>query len=256
MADGPFRIAWTAYVDFPAQRLSARLEAAKGLPREQRGVHPHPVAVVGGGPSLLHHLDELRTWPGEIWAVNSMADWLAERGIDATLFSVDPSYFESKTQKRLLASCCDPAMFTEQTRLFDLAEHAEDGVVGGVTTAARAPALAIKLGYPGVAFFGCDSSYEGSVHVAHEGYNAPALIIRANGRTFETIPGFVLQAESIAQLLRTFPDYFRNHSDGLLAAMVADDQWTTVAVSAALKKVLIETNGDSGLFDVPYEATQ
>jgi hypothetical protein len=63
----------------------------------------------------------------------------------------------------------------------------------------------------------------------------------------------VMQAESIAQLLRTFPAYFVNKSEGFLAAMVADEQWTTVAVSAALKKVLIDTNGDSGLFDKPYE---
>jgi hypothetical protein len=249
----PFRIQWTPVVDLSEERLAARMEAAKGLHREQRGVHPHPVAVVGGGPSLVHHLDELRQWPGEIWAVNSMADWLGERGIDATLFTVDPAYLEAKTQKRLLASCCHPEMFTLETRVFDMLEHAPDGVTGGVTSASRAPALAIRLGYPGIAFFGCDSSFEEAGHVAIADYDEAALIVQANGRTFQTVPEFVMQAESIAQLLRTFPAYFVNKSEGFLAAMVADEQWTTVAVSAALKKVLIDTNGDSGLFDKPYE---
>jgi hypothetical protein len=256
MAEGqPFRIQWAPVVNLPEQRLAARLEAARDLPREQRGVHPHPVAVVGGGPSLVHHLDELRQWPGEIWAVNSMADWLGERGIDATLFTVDPAFIEAKTQKRLLASCCDPRMFTPETRVFDMLEHAPDGVTGGVTSASRAPALAIKLGYPGIAFFGCDSSFEDDTgHVALTSYDEAALIVKANGRTFQTVPEFVMQAESIAQLLRTFPYYFVNRSEGFLAAMVADEQWTTVAVSAAMKKALIDANGDSGLYDKPYEA--
>jgi hypothetical protein len=251
----PFRIQWTPVVDLSEERLAARMEAAKGLHREQRGVHPHPVAVVGGGPSLVQHLDELRQWPGEIWAVNSMADWLGEHGIDATLFTVDPAYLDAKTQKRLLASCCDPEMFTHETRVFDMLEHAPDGVTGGVTSASRAPALAIKLGYPGIAFFGCDSSFEDNMgHVALTSYDEAALIVKANGRTFQTVPEFVMQAESLAQLLRTFPAYFVNRSDGFLAAMVADEQWTTVAVSAAMKKALIDANGDSGLYDKPYEA--
>lgn len=256
MQGGPFRIAWVPVVNLSEQRLAACLEAAKGYPRAQRGVHPHPVAVVGGGPSLISRLDELRHWPGEIWAINSMADWLNERGIPATLFTVDPAFFASKTQKRLLASCCDPAMFTPETLVFDMLEHAEDGVTGGVTSATRAPALALRLGYPGVAFFGCDSSLEDTGHVAIADYDEPALIVKANGRTFKTGPEFLMQAENLAQLIRTFPDYFDNRSDGLLPAMVADEQWTTVGVSAAMKRILIETNGDSGLFDTPYEATQ
>lgn len=257
MADGPFRIAWTPVVALSEQQLFARMEAAKGFPRVRRGVHPHPVAVVGGGPSLVRYMEELMAWPGDVWAINSMADWLGERGIDATHFTVDPVFLESKTQRRLLASCCPSEMFTPETEVFDLLEHAEDGVTGGVSSAARAPALALKMGYPGVAFFGCDSSFEDTAHVAHSDYaNLPMLIIKADGRTFRTLPELVLQAESLSLLIRTFPDFFVCKSDGLLPAMAADDQWTTVAVSAALKQKLIEANGDSGLYDEPYEVSQ
>jgi hypothetical protein len=250
----PFRISFAPYVDISDDRLAGNLEAAKGYERVQRGVHAHPVAVVGGGASLLDHLDELKGWPGEIWAVNSMADWLGARGIKATLFSVDPAWIEVKAQSALLASCCHPCMFErEDLRVFDMLEHADGGIIGGVTTAARAPALAVKLGYPGVAFFGCDSSFADLSHLSHNDYaDYPMLIVRANGSDYKTIPDFVMQAESLAQLIRTFPDYFVCKSDGLLPAMVADEQWTTVAVSAALKQKLIETNGDSGMYDEPY----
>lgn len=218
-------------------------------------MHLHPVAVVGGGPSTLARLEELRGWPGEIWAVNSMADWLQERGIESTLFTVDPAPFHSKAKRALLASCCPPDVFVgKDVRVFDMSAHAEDGITGGVTTAARAPALAVRMGYPGVAFFGCDSSFADVAHVAHSDYAEYCmLIVRANGADYKTIPDFIMQAESLAQLIRAFPDYFVCKSDGLLPAMVADENWTTVAVSDRMKKVLIETNGDFGLFDRPYQ---
>jgi hypothetical protein len=251
----PFRISFQPYTGVSDARLAECLESAKGYERAQRGVHSHPVAVVGGGASVLGHLDELRSWPGDIWAINSMADWLKERGIDSTLFTVDPAYFDSKADKALLASCCHPDVFRGEVRVFDLLEHAEGGVIGGVTTATRAPALALRLGYPGAAFFGCDSSFDGDAHVAHRDYaHYPLLIVRANGADYTTLPDFVMQADDLAQLMRTFPDFFVCKSGGLLPAMVADKDWTTVAVSAAMKQKLIETNGDSGLYDTPYEA--
>lgn len=251
----PFRIAFNPKVDISDERLSAHLEFTKGLPRVGRGVHPHPVAVVGGGASLIAHLDELRDWPGEIWAINSMADWLAERGIDSVLFSVDPAPIASNAPRALLASCCEPAAFNRsEVRVFDMCEHDADGVVGGVTTASRAPALALKLGYPGCVFFGCDSSYTDVLNLAHnDDANNERLIVRAAGKDYQTRPELLMQAENLALLIRTFPDFFVNKSEGLLAAMVQDEDWTTVAVCARLKDKLISTNGDIGLYDKPYE---
>lgn len=258
MADGqPFRISWVPVVNIDEKRLSARIESASKRPRVQRGVHKHPVAVVGGGPSLPKYLDELKAWPGEVWAINSMADWLAERGIASTLFTVDPDYLEAKTQRRLLATCCDPEMFTSETLAFDLLEHADDGITGGVSTASRAPALALRLGYPGATFFGCDSSFASETHVVHSDYDdVPMIVVKADGREFTTMPGFLMQAESLSLLMRTFPDYFVNRGDGLLPAMVADVDWTTVAVSAAMKELLIAANGDTGLYETPYEVSK
>jgi hypothetical protein len=251
----PFRISFRPHVDVSDTRLADNMAASSAYPRVEKGVHPHAVAVVGGGPSLLGRLDELRAWPGDIWAINSMPDWLEARGIDSVLFSVDPKPFASKAKRAILASTCHPSVFEgRDVRMFDMLEHATDGVIGGVTTASRAPALALRMGYPGVAFFGCDSDFGEIGHVSSGAYqDEELLIVRANGAEFITAPDFLLQAENLALLMRTFPDYVVNKSDGLLAALLADEEWTTVAVSDALKKKLIETNGDSGLYDEPYE---
>jgi hypothetical protein len=256
MPDGkPFRITFTPRIDVDETRLAANLHVSREYPKAQRGVHPHPVAVVGGGPSLVDRLEELRGWPGDIWAINQTADWLRNRGIEATLFSVDSAEWAIGAAKSaLLATCCDPSMFRGhgEIRVFDMAEHAEVGISGGTTSAGRAPALALLLGYPGVAFFGCDSSFVDSDHVdRHEG-QAEMLMVRANGADYKTRPDLLLQAQELSQLLRTFDAYFHNHSAGLLAAMVVDEDWEIVGVSAGMKATLIAANGDSGLYDTPY----
>jgi hypothetical protein len=251
----PFRISFRPHVDVTDTRLADNFSASKGLPRVSRSSHAHPVAVVGGGPSLLGRLDELRSWPGEIWAINSMPDWLAARGIDSVLFSVDPKPFASSAKRAILASTCDPSMFSgRDVRVFDMIERAEDGITGGVTTATRAPALAFRMGYPGAAFFGCDSDFGDIGHVSTGAYpDEDLLVIRANGADYITSPDFLMQAENLAQLMRTFPDFIVDKSGGLLSALVADEEWTTAAVSDALKRRLISENGDSGLYDQPYE---
>lgn len=253
----PFRISFKPFVAVSDERITANLAASKGYPRITRGVHTHPVAVVGGGPSLLGRLDELRSWPGDIWAINSMSDWLKARGIDSTLFTVDPAPFKSGASKAILASSCHPSLFGRDVQVFDMIEANPEGITGGVTTASRAPALVIRMGYPGAAFFGCDSDFGGIGHVSTGVYpDEELLIIRANGSDYTTSADFLLQAENLATVMRTFPDFYVNKSGGLLAALLADEEWTTVAVSDALKRKLIETNGDSGLYDEPYRAEQ
>lgn len=231
-----------------------RVSQSRRYPRVQRGVHPHPVAVVGGGPSLLDRLDELREWPGDIWAINRTADWLQARGIDCAYFSVDPLVIPSSVKRALVCSACHPQVLEgKDVLMFDLSEHG-GGIVGGSTTATRAPTLAAFMGYPGVHFFGCDSSFQTFDHIdRHEAY-PEELIVKANGRTFHTYPEFLMQAECLTDIIRLAPELFVNKSGGLLQAMMVDDQWEVVAVSDALKASLIEWNGDTGLYDKPYAA--
>lgn len=253
----PFRIKFTPLVGIENDATQARLKLNEGRKLAQRWGKDtllYPVAVAGGGPSIVDRLDELREWPGEIWAINDTCEWLLDRGIEATLFTVDPVHRKTRAKKALLASWCHPDLFdSTDSLMFSLSEHDPEGVPGGTTSAGRAPAMAVRLGYLGVHFFGCDSSFEGSDHVDRDEGRKEQLIVRANGRDYRTYPDLLMQAECLSDLIRLSPDVFVNKSGGLLEAMVKDDGWEVVAVSESLKKHLIDVNGDEGLFDNPYQ---
>lgn len=242
-------------------RIEVRGECAASLEQlrenARRNAH-HPrierrkLAVAGGGPLLVNHLDELRQYP-EIWAINRTAEWLRKQGIPATLFTVDPLYIEVDCEDRLLASCCHPDMFVGNCRMFDLIETHPDGISGGQSSAVRAPLLALKMGYTDINFFGCECSFTDSSHIDRDDKPEQVMIIRAGGADYKVTPDMLIQCEELSQLLRTFDGAFHNRSGGLLKAMIENpDTWECVGVSAALK-VHLERNGPTGRFDIPYE---
>ena len=252
----PFRLQFKALACVEEAVLRRNLAHAAHFPRAQPGKHEYPVAVCGGGPSLNEHLSEIAAWPGDVWAINGTADYLLDRGIACTLFCVDALVEKTTAARRLLATCCNPALFAGHVETFACCEHEEGGVPGGSTAAGRTPALALRLGYPGAVYFGCDSSFDGCDHVDRDEKLPDVMVIRANGRDFKTYPEFSMQAECLADVIRLAPDFFVNRSGGLLEAMVHDQQWSVVAVSDALKAHLIEINGDDGIYDAPYVAIQ
>lgn len=229
--------------------------------------HGRKLAVVGGGPEVIHDLDELRTWDGDIWGINYTAQWLNERGVKATLYSIDPLPMTVEAPDAILASACHPDVlkrFAGRVQVVDLCETHPDGLTGGVTSAARAPALSFMMGYLDVSFFGCEGSFQtdrtDEAHVLsvrdhvdrNEGHSA-LMIIRAGNRDYCTSPGFFVQCEQLATIFNTFPDVYHNRSGGLVRAMAEHpDTWEVVAVSDALKKHLEETNGPSGMYEEPY----
>jgi hypothetical protein len=226
---------------------------SRGFPRVSRLVREHPVAVVGGGPLL--DIEAVRSWPGDVWAINYTADFLLNRGIDCTFLSVDSyPHLETSAAKRLLGSNCDPSLFVGDVQVFDLAEMAPDGIKGGSSTATRAPLLALAMGYPGVVFFGCEGSFAERTHVDRDcdhTKEAGLIIVRADGRDWLTSPQMLMQCEELSWFVRN-TSVFQEQSGGLLRAMVADDGWEVVGVNEAMKQHLIEVNGDQGLYDKPY----
>lgn len=137
-----------------------------------------PLAVVASGPSVADHLDELRQWPGEIWAINGAYDYLQAQGIiPQGFFAVDPvpglaEYVkQAKSETTFyLASVCDPSVMDElkghSVQLWhgaceDDAMYPKDSklVAGGTTAVTRAPFLALMLGWRDITLFGVDSSY-------------------------------------------------------------------------------------------------
>lgn len=216
------------------------------------------LAVCGGGPLLADELDTLRNWSGDIWAINYTVEWLQDRGIQSTLFTVDPQPFKTSAQSAILSTLCHQDVFDQlgdRALAFDSIETDANGLTGGTASASRAPAPAILLGYRDITFFGCEGSLGEASHVDRNEQYAAQMIIRAGGEDYRTIPPFLVQCEELARMISTFPDVFHNGSGGLLSAMLAHpDTWEVVGVSAALKEHLIAVNGDTGLYDEPYKA--
>lgn len=256
-AQAPFRINFIALGSAHDVDMQARIQACDApyaRPRTQKRL-----AVVGLGDSASRSINELREWNGDIWAINGAAAWLASQGIVSTMVTVDPLPFPDSAfdgiSSALFASCADPKAFEvmrDRVEKFDMSEHADDGVIGGCTTATRMPALAIALGYTDITFFGCEGSFTNRNHVdSHRDY-PEQLFIRAGGHDYRSVPEFVLQAQSLASLMREWPDIFKEKSGGLLSGMIADPNWSVVAVSQALKEQIEQISGSHGLYEVPY----
>lgn len=234
--------------------LKANAEANQKYPSVHRRL-----AIVGGGPSVASHVEELRAWDGDIWAVNFTPQWLKKQGIKSTFFTVDPQDFDpGPSEDALIATCCHPNLFKRmeeygaRIRAFNLAETHEGGVFGGVTSARRAMSLALMMGHRDVHVFGCEGSFENGYSVDGRAGEPHQLLIRADGKEYLTETGFVTQCQEMAQLFRTFGGVFKDRSGGLVTAMTADEEWDVVAVSTALKEHLEAINGKQGLWETPY----
>jgi len=262
----PFRIQFTTDCIVPLDTWKMQAAENAHWPRVELGkARNRPLAVVGGSPQVLHDLEELRAWPGDIWAINYTAEWLLSHGIESTLFTVDPGGdpndpgpVNSPVRKRLLATSCPPAMFTEDTLAFDMVETHALGFAGGTCSATRAPFLALSMGYTDVHFFGCEGSFEGADHVDRDECARPELnevfqrrfIVRAGGRDYITRPDYYVQCIEFVRLFTEFSCVFKNRSGGLLKAMLDyPDTWEVIAVSAGLKAHLEEINGKQGLYE-------
>lgn len=204
-------------------RRNVRHTKTLGLPSVE---YAGNVAVVGGGPSLIHHIDELKAWAGPIWAINGTWAWLKDRGVKATFFTIDPKPQPLKFgpgDSALVASVGCAELFNSlaggYVRTFDLGFH---DTHTGVTSATAAPHLAIRMGHRSVTFFGCDSSFgdDGS-HVYDDDLPFGMIDVHVGGELFETKPEFVMQADDLAALCRELPGFHRNRSGGLLAALIA-----------------------------------
>ena len=127
---------------------------ARGFPYiREAEPHDRRLAVVGGGPSVVDYLDEIRGY-SDVWAINGACRFLRERGIDSTLLSLDPCDFlasrVSGAKKALLCSRCHPDVFDSlegaEITLFDVFQDEPDGVWASCSTATAVFDLAVRLG--------------------------------------------------------------------------------------------------------------
>lgn len=229
-----------------------------------RALHP-PCAIVGGGPSLEYMLDKLRSFDGDIFAVNRTAYYLANKGIPCSIFSVDPATtpFDDHVliKEAFFASRCSPKQFKafgNKAVMFDnWEEDKKHGVQGGATSVTRMPHLFVRMGYMGAYFVGCDSCLAdlkkshatGNLQHAYQ----DMIVVRADGIDYVTNAALYLQAEYLSQIITGHPGIFINASSGLLKAMVEHpDDWEAVAVGEDLRRKY-QSGGIHG-FNKPYKS--
>lgn len=219
--------------------------------------HGRKLAVVGGGPSVLEHLDELKEWNGDIWAINYTGTFLLNHGIKSTFVTIDGGWFDTSKltgiESALVTSCCDPELYDAfpDVTVFDAIEISETGIIGGTTTATRMPHLSAMLGYGDVSFFGCEGSYIGQDHIDRHVGNDP-LIVRVDGIDYVTNPEFLMQAQNLAEIFRNYPQIYKDRSGGLVSALTKCLGFSVVAVSESLKRSL-EDQGNPAIFITPYQ---
>lgn len=243
------RINFTAQCVTSRETLVEQRKSSEGRPRiETMPLNGRRLAVVGSGPSIKGHLEELRNWEGDIWAINYTGEWLRSQGIESTFVTIDSQPFDLTriSGAAILPSCCHPSMYDafDSVRIFDSIDTDEVGITGGTTTATRMPHLAVTLGYGDVTFFGCEGSFDAADHVyGHTGVET-TLVIRAGGKDYGTENEWLMQSENLAEILMAWPDIFKEKSGGLLRAVMENkDTWEIVAVSASMKARLEAHNG-------------
>lgn len=217
--------------DDEIQRNTA-LARERGLPSIERAGH---VALVGGGPSVADHLEELREWDGPIWAINQTFNWLKERGIKSTFLTLDPKdqpwLSVERGDSALVALHCCPAILDRLQAASVTTYEWGKQVEYGCTTATAALHLAPLLGHRKLSLFGCDSSFLEATHAYRDDAPKDEIMVACGGEIFRTRPEMLLQAECIAAVVTQMGHYFVNRSGGLLTALIANPERTIVAIS-------------------------
>lgn len=194
-----------------------------GLPKH-RGAGR--LAVVGGGPSIRRHIEELSAWDGAIWAVNGAINWCLDHGIDAAFYTADAApaaiwpYDISRVKRAVLAPDVAPCLIS---RL--LSNGADVSLTGpiqsGPTSANASDFLSLECGYTSISYFGCEGSFEYDDTHAFGAVSIPDWItVEVGGEHYRSKAEFVSQSIMLANVIREFPMIYQDRSGGLLAAMV------------------------------------
>lgn len=237
-------------------RDNQRRARLRNLPKIECRARP-PLAVVGGGPSLAHSLQDLREWSGDIWACASTWGYLHDHGIEATFFNIDPMTEQARLAKgarhAILSTTCCPELFdvVPQVEVFEVEDH-----VICTSSAGSAAHVALTMGYKEISYFGCDSSFVLETHVnKNEAAWEAIIFVKCGPNTYVTKPQLLMQAEMIAGLIRAAPHVFKDRSAGLLSAMVDDPDYDITHWNKAMRdmvegKRMWMIHGDLGMISV------
>ncbi len=202
------------------------------------------LAIVGSAPSVRDHLDELKAWPGEIWAINGAYEFLKSEGIVPHGFvGLDPvpglaEYVKGHTPETtfFISSVCDPAVFDAlkgahvwlwHSKMADIPYPPHHRIVGGGTTCmTRAPILANLLGWRDVTIYGADSSYsQGSFYAYQHGTfgedtKHERVSVVLDGTVFESEWPMIKQVSQLGAMHGVFAGQLKFKCGGLMDAFL------------------------------------
>lgn len=184
------------------------------------------LAVVGGGPSIRAHADELKAWDGQVWAVNGAINWCLDHGIDAWFYTADASpmanwtYDLSRVRRAVLTPDVSPEMVGY---LQSIGAHIEltAPLESGPTSVNASDYLAVDAGYENITYFGCEGSFEDRTTHAFTSFPIKDwVMVEIAGEYYRTKAEFISQCIMLSNTLKAFPTIYSEKSGGLLRAMV------------------------------------
>lgn len=230
----------------PAQINDVREHVRSAMKRGWRSLRqaktrPDAVAIVGGGPSLKHHLESLRRHNGAIICVNHTVDYLMKNGIEpwgvvfGEIRSWKPAFLENDYEHiwYLPASQCHPDtldMVQDRKVLMwhCIQQCGEERIIRGVDPQAvmigggnsvytRAINIAFVMGFRDFHLWGCDSSFDEDSHVYFNRTDEPRIEVEAAGKRFQTTQRLAMQADHLRGYTKMFSALcgFKCHADGL-----------------------------------------
>lgn len=245
--------------------------------------HDGHVAIIGGGPSLVDKIEEIK-WRQSIgqhvWVLNNAHTALEGTGIwydRQVLLDARPetaSFYTEDATEYLVASQCDPKVFDtlrkELVTLFhvnnpwtadflrDEKDRAAYLVGGGTTVGMNALAMAFLLGYRFIHLYGFDSCYRDGAHHAYaqtlndSERTTEALYNTSQGpKTYFCAPWMIGQAQEFIELA---PSYMADgavitvHGSGLLPDINLDLMGTLTPAQQRAAEVLsrVESGSETG----------
>lgn len=210
----------------PDDRIEANKAYARslGLPFVAGQPGGRPLNVIGRGPSVSRHIEELRSADADTWACGTAWAWCRDNDIDAAFVCVDAqprmADYVQGCKVAILHPQCDPV-------LFDVLAGADVKLVPpeneeyGSTSATQAAFLGAVMGYE-VRLYGCEGSYAETTHVNEDIPQQNEMFIRANGQVFRTNTQMLVQSEQFARVIcMTTRPVLIDRSGGLLGALIA-----------------------------------
>lgn len=221
------QVVFKALNNVSEKKLEENRQVNRSLGIPCGGSHPvHPrLAIVGGGLDVDNFIDELKRFPGEIWAINGAYSWCCSVGIDAVFYAIDPSpmilSLVDDVHSAVLADTVHQDIFIKLgSKVREIIWTGLHGISHGTTAASTAPMAAAERGQKHVTFYGCQSNFtELRTHI-YKNDKLSKMWLTCGDVEYVSCPQFIMQAELIAGIARGLPQSISVKGSGFLSNLI------------------------------------